>query len=138
MKKQNQIKCKHKWEHIVDYAETLAKEGLTLITGGTDNHLMVLDLRPQGVTGKDIADTLETVGIVVNRNSIPHDTASPFNPSGIRIGTPAVTTRGMKEKEMKKIGTWIAQIITKGNDAKIRTSIAKEVAGLCRQFPVPD
>jgi glycine hydroxymethyltransferase len=118
-------------------AKTLTLQGCTLVTGGTDNHLMVLDLRPQGKTGKEIADTLESVGIVVNRNSVPHDTASPFNPSGIRIGTPAVTTRGMKEKEMKMIGTWISEVITKGSSPKVLKNVRKAVSSLCKQFPVP-
>jgi len=113
-------------------AETLTLQGCTLITGGTDNHLMVVDLRPQGKTGRVVADTLESVGIVVNRNSIPHDTASPFDPSGIRLGTPAVTTRGMKEKEMKILGESIFEVIKGGNLGKVR----KTVSQLCSQFPI--
>jgi len=113
-------------------AKTLIMQGVTLITGGTDNHLMVVDLRPQGKTGKEIADKLEEVGIIVNRNSVPHDTASPFNPSGIRIGTPAVTTRGMKEKEMKILGEGIFEVIKGENLGKVR----KTVSQLCSQFHV--
>jgi len=113
-------------------AETLTLQGVTLITGGTDNHLMVVDLRPQRKTGKEIADALEAVGIVVNRNSVPHDTASPFNPSGIRIGTPAITTRGMKEKEMKIIGESIGEVIKGKNLEKMRNTVSH----LCVQFPV--
>lgn len=115
-------------------AETLIQEGLTLVTGGTQSHLMVVDLRPQGKTGREIADALESVGIVVNRNSIPHDTASPFNPSGIRLGTPAVTTRGMKEEEMKKIGKWIAMVV----DGKDLQNIAQGVAQLVKYFPTSE
>jgi len=114
-------------------ATTLTVEECTLITGGTDNHLMVVDLRSFGRSGKDVADDLEKVGIVVNRNSIPHDTASPFDPSGIRIGTPAVTTRGMKEKEMKTIGQCIVSVIKNKTSPDVQKTIAK----LCRQFPVP-
>lgn len=92
-------------------AETIQRQGCTLSTGGTDNHLMVVDLRPQGVIGNIAAEALEVAGIVVNRNSVPHDPNPPFYPSGIRLGTPAITTRGMKEKEMKQIGKWIAGVI---------------------------
>jgi len=127
-------------EHIVKnanvLAETLVQEGLTLVTGGTQNHLMVVDLRPQGKTGREIADALESVGIVVNRNSIPHDTASPFNPSGIRLGTPAVTTRGMKEEEMKKIGKWIASVVKNSTDSNLLQMMKKEINKMVVQFPV--
>jgi len=116
-------------------ADTLTTQGLTLITGGTDNHLMVIDLRPQGKNGKEIADALETVGIIVNRNSVPHDTASPFHPSGIRLGTPAITTRGMKEREMKIIGSCIGNIIYHLDDQTVLKTIQKEVSLLCKQFP---
>jgi glycine hydroxymethyltransferase len=92
-------------------ADTLTGEGLTLTTGGTQNHLMVIDLRPQQVIGNIVAEALEVAGIVVNKNSVPHDTNPPFYPSGIRLGTPALTTRGMKENEMKQIGKWIAEVI---------------------------
>lgn len=92
-------------------ADTLQRQGLALSTGGTDNHLMVVDLRPQGVIGNIAAVALEVAGIVVNRNSVPHDPNPPFYPSGIRLGTPAITTRGMKEKEMRQIGEWIVSII---------------------------
>lgn len=92
-------------------SQTLLEQGLTLTTGGTDNHLMVVDLRPQGVVGNIVAEALEVAHIVVNRNSVPHDPNPPFYPSGIRLGTPAITTRGMKEKEMKQIGKWITEVI---------------------------
>lgn len=92
-------------------AETIQQQGCTLSTGGTDNHLMVVDLRPQGVIGNIAAEALEVAGIVVNRNSVPHDPNPPFYPSGIRLGTPAITSRGMKEKEMKQIGEWIVTVI---------------------------
>ena len=92
-------------------SETLLNEGIVLTTGGTDNHLMVLDLRPQRLIGNIVAEALEIAGIIVNKNSVPHDSNPPFYPSGIRLGTPALTTRGMKEDEMKQIGSWIAQVI---------------------------
>ncbi len=117
-------------------AGTLLQEGLTLVTGGTDNHLMVVDLRPQHVSGKEIADALESIGIIVNRNSVPHDTASPFTPSGIRLGTPAVTTRGMNEKEMTSIGTVLSQVVK--NTANVKDIEMKQhISALCKQFPVP-
>lgn len=114
-------------------AQTLIDAGLTLVTGGTDNHLMVVDFRPQGKKGEDVADALESVGIIVNRNTIPHDTASPFDPSGMRIGTPAVTTRGMKEPEMKLIGGWISSVVENKNIESIR----KEVIKMTKQFSLP-
>lgn len=140
-------------------SNTLIAQGLTLSTGGTENHLMVLDLRPQGIVGNVVAEALEVVGIVVNKNSVPHDTNPPFYPSGIRIGTPAVTTRGMKEKEMKQIGEWIAQVIKevsrytlpedklerKGFVGRVRKEleqnqvlqhIAKDVALMTSLFPI--
>lgn len=116
-------------------ARTLAKNGLTIVSGGTKTHLMLVDLRPQGKTGKEIADALEEVGIVVNRNTIPHDPASPFAPNGIRIGTPAATTRGMKEREMKKIGEWITAIVKDPDNAKLKAGIQKEVKQLTKKFP---
>jgi glycine hydroxymethyltransferase len=141
-------------------ARTLMEEGLTLTTGGTDNHLMVVDLRPQGIIGNVAAEALEEAGIVVNRNSVPHDPNPPFYPSGIRLGTPAITTRGMGEKEMKTIGKWIATAINEVEDCrlpgtkeerieylrKFRQSVAKnktlagiraDIKTLCKRFPLP-
>jgi len=141
-------------------AATLLGQGLALSTGGTDNHLMVVDLRPQHLSGNVAAEALEAAGIVVNKNSVPHDPNPPFYPSGIRLGTPAITTRGMKEKEMKQIGKWIAEVLREvchyrlpdtkeeraGFLSKVKkeldkdpylTSIAKEVRLLCVKFPVP-
>lgn len=141
-------------------AKTLADRGLTLTTGGTENHLMVIDLRPQGVVGNVVAEALEVAGIVTNKNSVPHDPNPPFYPSGIRLGTPAITTRGMKEKEMKTIGKWIAEVVREAShyrlpEAKEERSkfvgsvkkelwrnkkllaIAIQVKKLCQKFPVP-
>jgi len=92
-------------------SEELIRGGLTLVSGGTDNHLMLVDLRPQNLSGKDVAEALEKEGIIVNKNTIPFETGSPFNPSGVRLGTPAVTARGMKEKEMKEIAGKILRVI---------------------------
>ncbi len=113
-------------------ARELQKSGLMLVSGGTDNHLMLIDLTNLGISGREAQDRLEIAGIIVNRNTIPYDTRSPFDPSGIRIGTPSVTTRGMKEKEMKEIARLIHRALT-GNDAR---SINKEVKDFCRKFPI--
>jgi len=141
-------------------AQTLIDSGLILTTNGTDNHLMVVDLRPQGVIGNIAAEALEEAGIVVNRNSVPHDPNPPFYPSGIRLGTPAITTRGMKEKEMKIIGKWIVEAIKEVSDSrlpgtkeerieylkKFRQSVGKnktlakiraDVKSLTAHFPLP-
>ncbi|MBI3337462.1 MAG: serine hydroxymethyltransferase [Candidatus Staskawiczbacteria bacterium] len=115
-------------------AEELKKYGFTLISGGTDNHLLLIDLRNKNITGAAAADLLEEAGITINKNSIPYDSASPFKPSGIRMGTPAITSRGMKEKEMKKISNWINEIILNPKSAK---KIREEVKKLCKKFPLP-
>ncbi len=115
-------------------AHELTKLGFTLVSGGTDNHLMLIDLTNLGISGREAQDKLEKAGIIVNRNTIPYDTRSPFDPSGIRIGTPSLTTRGMKEKEMKQVAELIHQTLTQREDpAKIKTEVKK----LCSKFPVP-
>lgn len=114
-------------------AECLKEHGFNLVTGGTDNHLILIDLRNKNIDGKKAAEILEEAGIVVNKNTIPFDPAPPANPSGIRLGTPALTTRGMKEREMVKIAGWIDQVIDGINPEKIR----KEVKKLCQEFPIP-
>ncbi|MBI3956259.1 serine hydroxymethyltransferase, partial [Candidatus Gottesmanbacteria bacterium] len=111
-------------------ADTLQRQGCTLSTGGTDNHLMVVDLRPQGVIGNIAAEALEVAGIVVNRNSVPHDPNPPFYPSGIRLGTPAITTRGMKEKEMRQIGDWIVTVINEVSHYRLPEAKEERVAFL--------
>lgn len=140
-------------------AQTLMDGGLSLTTGGTDNHLMVIDLQKQNVIGTIVAEALEVAGIVVNKNSVPHDPNPPFYPSGIRLGTPAITTRGMKETEMKQIGTWIVEVIKVVSSYRLPEtkegrqeflgkvkkelsmsqkllSICKEVNALCGNFPI--
>ncbi|MGC9049268.1 MAG: serine hydroxymethyltransferase, partial [Patescibacteria group bacterium] len=117
-------------------AETLKENGFNLITGGTDNHLIFIDLRNFGLTGKGAEKLLEEVGIYVNRNTIPFDPNPPFNPSGIRLGTPALTTRGMKEKEMKLIGQMISQILRNPTNSKIRKQIQQAVKKLTKKFPL--
>jgi glycine hydroxymethyltransferase len=116
-------------------SEELMRQGYELTTGGTDNHLMVVDLRKQGVGGKDVAVALEKAGIVVNYNTVPHDTNPPANPSGIRLGTPALTTRGMGEVEMRKIAVWMDVAIKNvGNEEKLG-QVACEVEKMCDSFP---
>ena len=125
-------------QQIVKNAAVLADElkakGINLVSGGTDNHLMLLDLRGTGVTGKELERRLDEVHITANKNAIPNDPESPFITSGLRIGTPAVTTRGFKEAEMVKIAGWIVDIIADFEGNKER--ITKEVADLCEKFPI--
>jgi glycine hydroxymethyltransferase len=115
----------------------LLERGLRLVSGGTDNHLMLVDLRPQKRTGKQVQDVADTVGITLNRNSIPYDEASKFNPSGVRVGTPLVTTRGMKEPEMVVIADCLADLIENIDDASVRDSVHERALDLCRRFPLP-
>ena len=117
-------------------AETLMANGLRLVSGGTDNHLMLLDLTAQGITGLEAETALGRAGITVNKNTIPNETKSPFITSGLRVGTPAVTSRGMKEAEMRLIGTWIASVVKDiHNEAAIRDIHAK-VRALAGKFPL--
>jgi glycine hydroxymethyltransferase len=118
-------------------AEALLSRGIALVTGGTDNHLLLADLTPQNVPGKVAAQALDRAGIVCNYNSIPFDPRKPFDPSGIRLGTPAITSRGMGTAEMKVIGNLIADVIAAPSDEKKLEGIAKEVRQLCDRFPAP-
>ncbi len=117
-------------------ADELMKQGFRLVSGGTDNHLMLVDLTETGVTGKDAALALDMAGITVNKNNIPFDTRSPFVTSGIRIGTPALTSRGMKEDEMKLIGGMIGEILRSSGDEKVISSVRNRVKELCSHFPI--
>lgn len=119
-------------------ADTLANAGLRIVSGGTDNHLMLVDvyLDGKGITGKEAEKALDEVHITVNKNTIPFDTQKPFVASGIRIGTPALTTRGMKEDEMKSIGNWIAEVIHSPDSDEVKTRIRREVAQLTARFPM--
>ena len=117
-------------------ADTLKEEGFRLVTGGTDNHLLLLDLSPLGLTGKKAASLLEEAGIIVNKNCIPFDPLPPSITSGIRLGTPALTTRGMKQEEMKLIGRWISIILHAPEDKLKRKKIKAEVEELCQSFPI--
>lgn len=127
-------------EQIVLNAKALAaklvQEGATLVSGGTDNHLMLVDVRGFGLTGKEAEKLLDEVGITVNKNTIPFDPASPFVTSGIRVGTPAVTSRGMKESDMVKIGEAMVTILKQPNDSMARVKAAAIVAGLCECHPL--
>lgn len=141
-------------------SEKLKQYGLTLVAGGTESHLMVIDLRPLALSGNVVATALEKAGIICNANAVPNDHMPPFFPSGIRIGTPAVTTRGMKEDEMEKIAHWIVEVINHVQDEKLPTEpgkrfafvqefekragkdkflveIRQEVRSFARRFPVP-
>ncbi len=118
-------------------AKTLLDEGFTLVTGGTDNHLMLVDLRNKEVTGAEAADMMEAAGMVVNKNLIPNDPAPPAVTSGIRPGTPGLTTRGMKEPEMILVGKWIARVIHEGKrNPEVLDKVRAEVEELCAAFPI--
>ncbi|MCS7313206.1 MAG: serine hydroxymethyltransferase [Acidobacteria bacterium] len=120
-------------------AQQLMDEGLRLVSGGTDNHLMLVDLRPIGMTGKQAQALLEEVGITVNKNTIPFDPNPPMVTSGVRIGTPAVTTRGMREPEMRLIGHWIAEVLKNPENEKVKAEARVVVRRLTEQFPLyPD
>jgi len=131
-------KFKRYARQIVRNAKTLANElkkyNFILISGGTDNHLVLVDLRNKGLGGKEAQKFLEKAGIVVNKNTIPYDPRPPYDPSGIRLGTPALTSRGMKEKEMKKITFWINEVVS---NPKSVQKIRKEVKKFCLKFPIP-
>ena len=129
-------------------AEELKKYDFDLVSGGTENHLVLIDLTNKGFSGKEAQNLLEKVGIVTNKNGIPYDQRKPFDPSGLRIGTPALTSRGMKEREMRKIAFWINEVISKKKSflkikkaaSKRRASpdeIRREVKKLCKKFPLP-
>jgi glycine hydroxymethyltransferase len=118
-------------------ADELQKQGLRLVSGGTDNHLILVDLTSTGITGITAQEALETAGILVNRNSVPWETRSPQITSGIRLGTPAITTRGFGSKEMKQIASFIMKVLSDPEDKKIQKEISKQVVDICRRFPTP-
>ncbi len=126
---------------IVRNAKALADElnsrGFQLVSGGTDNHLILIDLTSKKITGKKAAKALDAAGIVVNHNTVPFDPRKPFSPSGIRLGTPAVTSRGMAETEMRQIGRWMDEAVAHAGDETALARIAGEVTELCRKFPAP-
>ena len=127
---------------VVRNTATLCKviqdRGYRIVSGGTDNHLFLVDVkRSKGITGKDAAAALDAAGIIVNKNTIPFDTESPFKTSGIRIGAASSTTRGMKEPEMVKIGTWIADILDDITNLETQRKVKAAAAELVKGFPVP-
>ena len=119
-------------------SEKLLEYGFNLVSGGTDNHLMLIDLRNKGIPGKKLAKALDRARIVTNYNTVPGDTAPPFNPSGLRLGTPAITTRGFKEAEAQQIAAFIQRITENVDKESVIEEVGKEVLLLCSQFPVPE
>jgi glycine hydroxymethyltransferase len=117
-------------------AAEISKAGFRIVTGGTDNHLFLIDLYSRGVTGKDAQPALDRAGITVNKNSIPFDPTPPMTAGGIRLGTPAITTRGMREADMERIATWIAEVLSHLGDAERERRIRTEVAEFAMQFPL--
>ncbi|MEZ6135557.1 MAG: serine hydroxymethyltransferase [Pirellulaceae bacterium] len=126
---------------VIENAKTLAEElmsdGLRLISGGTDNHLMLVDVTSIGLGGKLAEKVLDSCGITVNMNMIPFDSRKPMDPSGIRVGTPALTTRGMGTHEMKQIARWISQALRQSDDSKLHEKTRQEIRTMCESFPVP-
>jgi len=118
-------------------SEELQRDGFKIVSGGTDNHLMLVDVFSKGVTGKLAEHALDKAGITINKNMIPYDTRPPMDPSGIRLGTPALTSRGMKEAEMTRIGKWITQVLAAPEDAAVLERVKGEVLALGQQFPAP-
>ncbi|MBU0662292.1 MAG: serine hydroxymethyltransferase [Candidatus Diapherotrites archaeon] len=125
-------------KQIIKNAQAMANEfiaqGVRVVSGGTDNHLMLLDVSDKKASAKEITAQMDRAGIIANMNTIPFDKGTPFNPSGIRLGTPLATTRGMKESEMKQIAQWISAIIEKPDDNALAARTKKEVQELCRKF----
>ena len=135
------VYCKQIVKNAKVLADTLMNKGLELVSNGTDNHLMVIKLINKGLTGKgkEVQDALDKAGITVNKNTIPYEPGSPFHPSGLRLGTPAVTTRGFKESEMNVIGESIAVVIDNYENEKTLNKVKKDILELCKKFPLyPD
>src|ERR1700740_202986 len=118
-------------------AAGLAKHGYRIVSGGTDNHLMLVDLRPKEINGKEAQESLDRAGITVNKNALPFDTYPIFKPGGIRVGTPAVTTRGMKEEEMLEIADLIAEALAGHDNPDALEKVRGKVRDLTRRFPLP-
>jgi glycine hydroxymethyltransferase len=128
-------------QQIVANAKALAagllERGYELVSGGTDNHLLLVDLTNKQIPGKRAAKALDRAGLELNYNTVPFDPRKPFDPSGIRIGTPAVTSRGMKEPEMARIAAWIDQVIASPDDETVARRVAGEIREMCAKFPAP-
>jgi glycine hydroxymethyltransferase len=127
---------RHIVENAVVLAEGLKRAGLRLVSGGTDNHLMLVDLRPKKLTGKVAEEALGRAGITVNKNMIPWDPEKPMTTSGIRVGTPALTTRGMRAREMTLVSTLIGRVLDAPEDEKVLSRVRGEVKELCAHFPM--
>ena len=127
-------------QNVVDNAKAMGDEflelGYDLVSGGTDTHVLLIDLSKKGINGRHAENILGKAGIALNKNMVPFDNKSPFITSGIRIGTPAITTRGMGKVEMKKIVNWINQVILEPEDEKLFSEIRLEVNNLCSKFPI--
>ena len=130
------IYIKQVMDNAKTMAETIMSNGIDIVSNGTENHIVLVDLRSKGITGKDLERVLGSVNITVNKNSVPNDPASPFVTSGIRIGTPAATTRGFKEKEIIQVGNWISDIINNFDDEELQNAIRDDVHKLTTNFPV--
>jgi len=128
-------------QQVIDNASTLAESlaagGLSLVSGGTDNHLVLVDVTPLGVGGRLAEEALDACGITINKNMIPFDERKPVDPSGIRVGTPALTSRGMGTDEMRSVGRWMLEALRAPEDSTVHERIRKEVSDLCQHFPVP-
>jgi glycine hydroxymethyltransferase len=130
-------------QQVVTNAKALATamqtHGYRLCTGGTDNHLMLVDLRPrdQNLTGADAEKWLEAAGVIVNKNGIPNDPRPPMVTSGLRLGSPALTTRGLKEAEMKQVAAWLDRVMVGKGDAAVTTAVREEIREFCVRFPLP-
>ena len=124
-------------ENAYILASELQLQGLRVVSGGTDNHLILVDLSPMGASGKDAEEALEAAGILVNRNNIPSDLKPPWITSGIRVGTPAVTTRGFGEEEMKRVASLIVKVLSHPDDKPVKKQVREEVKEMCQHFPVP-
>jgi glycine hydroxymethyltransferase len=118
-------------------AEALMAGGVKLASGGTDNHLMLCDVTSVGTTGKIAEAALDRAGITANKNMIPFDPRKPLDPSGIRLGTPALTTRGMKEDEMKRVAQWILEVLRAPEDAAVTSRVREQIREFTQSFPVP-
>jgi glycine hydroxymethyltransferase len=125
---------------VVKNAQTMAavldEAGLRLVSGGTDNHLILIDLSNRGITGLEAEIALGKAGITANKNTIPNENRSPFVTSGLRIGTPAVTSRGMKEEEMRQVGAWIARVLADITNEAVIRDVGREVEAMASQYPL--
>ena len=119
-------------------ADCLLEHGLYLVSGGTDNHLLLIDLSKsyEDLTGRDAEKALESAGMTVNKNTVPGETRSPFVTSGLRIGTAALTTRGLCETDMRQIADWIVKVLANPTNEEVIRSVAKEINGMCQEFPL--